>query len=489
MITHIKHTLQQQKQFFNSNATKDITFRIAQLQKLKTLIQAHEKALCDAVYADFKKSEFDTYLSEFSLFYSEINLAIKKVKSWSKRRRVLTGTVNFPGKSYIVPEPLGVTLVIGAWNYPIQLALVPVISAIAAGNTVILKPSELPAHTSKALANLINHHFPAEFFHVIEGGVAETTQLLDNAFDKIFFTGSVGVGKIVYQAAAKNLTPVTLELGGKSPTFVFADCDIHMTAQRLVWAKYFNAGQTCVSPDYVWVEKSIEELFLRALKSEIEKYYPSFSPLAQAQHSENVQNSNVESFEEAEHNNQVELWKCPENYAQIIHHRHFDRLTSLLADAPIYHGGQYNREQRLIAPTILHPVNVEHAAMQEEIFGPILPVMSFTDIDAAIAQVKQGDKPLACYVYSKNKANSDKVIREVSFGGGAINDSMMHLANHRLPFGGVGCSGIGSYHGKAGFATFSHYKSILRKSFWLEAPLKYAPYSALKLKIAQKLMG
>ncbi|PID64131.1 MAG: aldehyde dehydrogenase [Gammaproteobacteria bacterium] len=472
---NINQLVQQQQAFFNRNTSKAPDFRIAQLQQLKQLVRANEKALCDAVYSDFKKSAFDAYLSEFSLFYSEINLAIKRLKTWSQRRRVATGWVNFPAKSYIVPEPLGVTLVIGAWNYPIQLALVPVVSTIAAGNTVILKPSELPAQTAKVLAEMINRHFPAEYFHVVEGGIAETTELLACHFDKIFFTGSAAVGKKVYQAAAKHLTPVTLELGGKSPTVVLADCDMAMTTKRLVWAKYFNAGQTCVSPDYVLVDKRIEQPFLAALKREIARYYPQRSqPAAGVADSDRA----IDASD-----------PCPENYVQIINHRHFDRLQRLIDAGQVYYGGQYNREQRLIAPTILHPVHPDEPAMQEEIFGPILPVMTFAHLDDAIADIKRGDKPLACYVYGKDKKQVNKILSEVAFGGGAVNDSMMHLANHRLPFGGVGGSGLGSYHGQAGFASFSHYKSLLHKPFWLEAPIKYAPYSALKLWLIRRLLG
>lgn len=450
--------VQRQKDFFNTNQTKDVSFRIEQLKKIKKVVRENEELLFDAIYSDFKKSKFDTYLSEFSLFYDEINLSIKKVRKWSKRKRVFTGLANFPAKSYIIPEPLGTTLVIGAWNYPIQLSLVPAITAIAAGNTVVLKPSELPSKTSKVLAKIINENFPVNFFHVVEGGIPETTQLLDCVFDKIFFTGSIPVGKIVYQAAAKNLTPVTLELGGKSPAFVFADCDIKITAKRLVWAKYFNAGQTCVAPDYVLVEKEIERSFLAALKSEIKKYYPNPTEVG-------------------------------ENYVQIINDKNFDRLSGLITTDNVYFGGYVNKEERIISPTILQNTHFEDKVMKDEIFGPILPVIPFTNVDKVIEKVKKGSKPLACYVYSKSRKNIDKILHKISFGGGAVNDSMMHLSNHNLPFGGVGFSGIGSYHGKSGFDAFTHYKSVLHKPFWLEAPIKYAPYSPLKLKIIKKLFG
>lgn len=455
----IKNIVQQQKDFFNTNQTKEVSFRIEQLKKVEKVVRANEKILFEAIYSDFKKSEFDTYLSEFSLLYAELNYAIKKVRKWSKRKRVFTGLANFPAKSYMVPEPLGTTLVIGAWNYPIQLSLLPAITAIAAGNTVVLKPSELPSKTSEVLAKIINENFPANFFHVVEGGIPETTELLNCTFDKIFFTGSIPVGKIVYQAAAKNLIPVTLELGGKSPTFVFADCDIKMTAKRLVWAKYFNGGQTCVAPDYILVEKKIEQEFLEAVKAEIEKYYPNKKEVS-------------------------------ENYVQIINDKNFERLATLLPnDDSLFLGGYTNKEERIISPTVIQNVSFDDEIMKDEIFGPIMPVISFTDIDNVIKKIKEGTKPLACYVYSKSKKNIDKILHEISFGGGAINDSMMHLTNHNLPFGGVGFSGIGSYHGKSGFDTFTHYKSILHKPFWFEAPIKYAPYSPSKIKILKKLFG
>ncbi len=445
-----------QKAFFNSNTTKDIHFRIAQLKKLKEVLKENENVLYQAIYEDFGKSEFETYLTELSLIYHEISLLIKNIKKWSKPQRVSSGLANFPAKSYIISEPLGTTLVIGAWNYPYQLSLLPALTALAAGNTVIIKPSELPAQTSKVLAKIINQNFPDDYLHVIEGGVNETNELLQNPFDKIFFTGSIPVGKIIYQAAAKHLTPVTLELGGKSPTFVLADADIKMTAKRLVWAKFLNAGQTCVAPDYVLVEKSIEAQFLEALKAEIELTHKS--------------NDNL-----------------TDNYLQIINHKNVERLAKLIDNSKVYYGGQINHEKRIISPTLLHHITFDDEVMKDEIFGPILPVISFTNLDAAIQEVKKRPKPLACYIYSKNRTLIQKLLKEISFGGGAVNDSVMHLSNSNLPFGGVGFSGMGSYHGKFGFDTFSHQKSILNKPFWFEANIKYTPYTKGKLKILKWL--
>lgn len=446
-----------QQDFFNTNKTKEVSFRIQQLKKFKNLLKENENLLFKAIEEDFSKSEFETYVTELALLYHEINLLIKNTERWSKRQRVATGLANFPASSYIIPEPLGVTLIIGAWNYPYQLSLVPAITSLAAGNTVILKPSELPVKTSEIMAKLINENFPTEYFHVVQGGVKETTELLEYRFDKIFFTGSIPVGKTIYQAAAKHLTPVTLELGGKSPTFVLADTDIEITAKRIVWAKFLNAGQTCVAPDYVLVEKSIETKLLKALQFELEKHHQK----------------NKEAV--------------GENYVQIINEKNFDRLQQLIDKQKLYYGGNSNREKRFISPTILSNISFDDDIMKDEIFGPILPVLAFTDLDQTIKKVKEMPKPLSCYIYSKNRKLIDKLLREISFGGGAVNDSLLHLSNSNLPFGGVGYSGIGSYHGKYGFDTFTHYKSILDKPFWYEFD-KNPPYSTFKLNLIKLLL-
>ena len=447
----------QQKAFFNSNSTKEVNFRIETLKKLKHLLKENEDKLYTAIYSDFKKSEFETYLTEISLIYNEINDSINNLKKWSKRKRVRTNLANFPAKSYIIPEPLGTILVISAWNYPILIALTPVISAIAAGNTVVLKPSEIPNNTSKILSQLINSNFDAKYLTVIEGGVETTTELLKQKFDKIFFTGSTNVGKIIYKAAAENLTPVTLELGGKSPTFILKDCDIKLTAKRIVWAKFLNAGQTCIAPDYLLVEKEIKEKLLDALKTEIELAYPLSNTIN-------------------------------ENYVQIINDAHFQRLTNLIPKDKIYFGGEQNASERIIQPTLLQNISFEDLIMKEEIFGPLLPVISFDNLDDVISKVKKKEKPLALYIYSKHKKIINKILNEISFGGGAINESLVHLSNPNLPFGGVGASGIGSYHSKAGFDTFTHYKSILHKSFLFEPSIKYLPFTKLKRRILKMLL-
>ncbi len=451
-----QEVIDQQRQFFNTNTTKDISYRISELKRLKNILKKNEALLYDSIYKDFKKSEFETYTTELSIIYHEIDLAVSKVKKWSRKKKASTGLTNLPGKSYIIPEPYGTVLVIGAWNYPYQLSLCPAIAAIGAGCTVVLKPSEVPSRTAATMAKLINENFDAAFFKVVEGGIKETTDLLNIKFDKIFFTGSVPVGKIVYQAAAKNLTPVTLELGGKSPAIITKDVNIDMTAKRLVWGKFLNAGQTCIAPDYVLVQSDIKDKFLLAVKKHIEK-----------------SDYNVDN----------------QNYTQIINDKNFDRLKDMIDDDKIYLGGNCNKEERIIPPTILNDVEFSDKVMQDEIFGPILPVLTFETIDEAIEKVNNLAKPLSCYVFTKSSVVKKKVLNEISFGGGAINDALMHFTEHTLPFGGVGDSGIGSYHGKYGFDTFSHFKSVLQKPFWIEPNLKYSPYSSGKLKLLKRIIG
>jgi len=447
----------QQKKFFNSNSTKKVSLRIETLKKLKSVLKENEQELYTAIYTDFKKSKFETYLTEISIIYRELNDAIRNLKKWSKQKRVRTNLANLPAKSYIIPEPLGTVLVISAWNYPYQLALIPTISALAAGNTVVIKPSEIPNNTSKILAELINTNFDENYLTVVEGGVETTTELLQQKWDKIFFTGSTHIGRIVYKAAAENLTPVTLELGGKSPTFVLADCNIKITAKRIVWAKFLNAGQTCIAPDYLLVEEEIKDQLLLALKKEIENAYPN--------------------------NNEVQ-----ENYVQIVNEKNFNRLEQLIPADKIYYGGETNIKNRFIQPTLLHNINFEDSIMQEEIFGPILPVISFENLEDVITKIKEREKPLSLYVYSKNKNKIKKILNEISFGGGAINESIVQISNPNLPFGGVGASGIGSYNSKAGFDTFTHYKSILHKTTWLEHNIKYTPFTEIKMRILKFIL-
>ena len=366
-----------------------------------------------------------------------------------------TNLANQFGNSKIYPEPLGCTLVIGAWNYPFQLSLSPVIASLAAGNTCILKPSEIAEHSMKIMAKIINENFPHDYLFVAEGGVEETSAILKLRFDKIFFTGSTKVGKIVYEAAAKHLTPVTLELGGKSPVIVTSTANFEVAAKRIVWGKFLNSGQTCVAPDYILVDEKVQDSFLDALKSYIQQFkYEAGS----------------------------------ENYTQIINDRNFDRLLKLIDSNKIFFGGKSDAKRRYIEPTILKNVNWNDNVMQEEIFGPILPVLTFNNFNEALLNIAKNEKPLSAYLFTDNEEEKEYFISKISFGGGCINDVIMHLGNDNLPFGGVGNSGMGNYHGKFGFDTFSHQKAILDRATWGEPDLKYPPYTEKKLNLIKKLL-
>ena len=389
-IMNYADILQQQKTFFNTHATKDLDFRKAQLQKLKKLVKSNEKLLYDAIYQDFGKSEFETFGTEISFVYKDIDYYLKNLKSFAKPKSVLTNIVNQMGSSKIVFEPLGNCLVIGAWNYPYQLTLTPVIAAIAAGNTCVIKPSELPENTMKAMAQLINENFDAQFLYVVEGGVEETTAILKLRFDKIFFTGSPRVGKIVYKAAAEHLTPVTLELGGKSPAFVTEKADLQIAAKRIVWGKFINAGQTCVAPDYLYVAENIKAKFLKVLIEEIKK----------RNYTDNV-----------------------DHYCKIINERNFDRLEKMIDHKKVVFGGETNREKRYISPTVLDNVTWEDAVMQEEIFGPILPILTYKNLETAMQTVVEGEKPLSAYLFSNDAKEQELFTEKLSFGGGCINDT------------------------------------------------------------------
>lgn len=444
----VKH----QSDFFNTNKTKGIDFRKQKLKMLLHTLKDNEDKLFQAIYKDFKKSEFETYETELALIYHEIKLAIKKLPKWSRKKRVGTDMANLPGSSYLMPEPLGNTLVIGAWNYPYQLSILPAVAAIAAGNTVIIKPSELAINTSSVMAEIINAAFDKEYFHVIEGGIPETTELLKQKFDKIFYTGSSMVGKIVMKAAAENLCPVVLELGGKSPAFVLDDANIKMAAKRIVYGKFLNGGQTCVAPDYILAHKSIKKKLVNEIKNQVKEIHGD---------------KPIES----------------EAFVRIITSRHFDRLIKLIDPKKVVMGGDYIKEELYIAPTLLDDVNWEDTVMQEEIFGPILPIIEFENLDNAIKKVKERSKPLALYLFTTCSRMREKVFKEISFGGGMLNDTLTHLTNVSLPFGGVGYSGMGNYHGKFGFDTFSHHKSIIHKTNLIEPFIKYPPYTKLKFRI------
>ncbi len=444
----IQEIVSKQKDFFKTQQTKNIRFRKMYLEKLRDVILQNENLLYEAIYKDFGKSKFDTFTTEISFILNDINYYLKNLKSLSKPKKVRTNLVNQIGKSRIHSEPLGNVLVIGAWNYPYQLAFSPIVAALAAGNCCILKPSEIAENTMKAMVKIINENFPPEYLYAYEGGIDETTELLKLKFDKIFFTGSTKVGKIVYEAAAKNLTPVTLELGGKSPAIITKEANLEVAAKRIVWGKFLNTGQTCVAPDYLLVEESVKEQFLEMLRKYIQefKYEPN-----------------------------------SEHYTKIINQKNFERLIKLINKDKIYFGGNFDREKLFIEPTILTNINWEDDVMQEEIFGPILPVISFNNFNIVLNEILELEKPLAAYLFTNNSEEKENFKQKLSFGGGCINDVMMHLGNENLPFGGVGSSGIGNYHGKFGFETFSHQKAILDRATWGEPNIKYPPYSEKKL--------
>jgi aldehyde dehydrogenase (NAD+) len=452
----ISEIVSKQKEFFNTHQTKNIKFRRMYLEKLKELIISNETFLYEAIKKDFGKSRFDTFTTEISLIINDINYYLKNLKSLSSPKKVRTNLINQIGKSRIYPEPLGNILVIGAWNYPYQLSLSPLVAALAAGNCCIVKPSEIAANTMAVITKIINENFPPEYLYAYEGGIEETTELLKLRFDKIFFTGSTKVGKIVYEAASKNLTPVTLELGGKSPAIVTKDANLEVAAKRIVWGKFLNAGQTCVAPDYLLVEETVQEQFLEILR----KYIITFNYHPESEH-----------------------------YTKIINHKNFDRLTGLIDADKIYYGGTYDREKLYIEPTVLTNISWNDEVMQEEIFGPVLPVISFTNYHIAINHISELEKPLAAYLFTDNAEEKEIFKNRLSFGGGCINDVMMHLGNENLPFGGVGNSGIGNYHGKFGFETFSHQKAILEKVTWGEPAIKYPPYTDKKLGWIRKLIN
>lgn len=452
----MKDLVSLQRNYFNSNATKPVAFRLAQLKKLKGLIKSNEGPLQEAIHQDIGKGTFETFLTEFYFVNEELKTAINDLDAWALPKPIETNLLNAPAKSYVIPEPLGVSLVIAPWNYPFQLSLGPVVAAIAAGCTIVLKPSELTPNCSRLLNELITENFEREYFAVVEGAVPETTELLAQKFDIIFFTGSVPVGRVVYEAAAKHLTPVVLELGGKSPAIVAADSDLDIAVRRLVWAKFLNAGQSCIAPDYICVHKSVEQPFLEKLAGEIKNA------------DYKVENG---------------------NYVKMINEKNADRVAGLIDANKVYLGGAYDIKKRFIEPTVMTNVTWDDKVMQDEIFGPVLPVMAYKDLDDVIRQIKERPKPLSLSVFTQDQSIKRKVLQEISFGGGCVNEALMHIANGDLPFGGVGESGTGNYHGEAGFKAFSHFKSILDKEVTPDPDVKYSPHTEEKLKVLKSIVG
>lgn len=438
------------------NFKYDINYRKQSLIKLLNSVILHEQEIIDALYKDFKKSEFEVIISETSYIISELNHTIKNINSWAKPQLVLPSLLNFPSTDYIYKEPYGKVLILAPWNYPYQLALCPLIAAVAAGNQVVVKPSELTPNTSKIVAKIINEVFNKNHVECIEGNAEVAKELLSQCWDYIFFTGSVAVGKIVAKAAAENLTPVTLELGGKNPCIIDETANLKLAAKRIVWGKFLNAGQTCIAPDYLLVSKKVKTTFIELLKTEIINAYG--------------ENPEVSS-----------------DFARIINEKNWKRLTEMLTNENIIVGGKTNSLDYYLAPTLIDEPSLDSLVMKDEIFGPILPILSYenkADIDSILSRY---EKPLSLYIFSNNKGFTKNIIQNYSFGGGCINDTVIYFANKRLPFGGVGHSGIGAYHGKRSFDTFSHQKSIIKKGNWLDVPIRYAPYKG-KLKNLRLLL-
>jgi len=432
-MNNYQELTKKQLSFFRSGKTKDVAFRIETLKKLRELVVRHEDDILKAVKADLNKPEFEAKRAEVGLVLSEIDFAVKNLAEWAAPKEVETPSTHAGAKSYIYQDPYGLALVIAPWNYPFQLAVSPVIGAIAAGNCVVLKPSELTPHTSSLLAKMFNENFPEEYMTVVEGEVETSTALLKENFDYIFFTGSTMVGKIVAEAAAKHLTPVTLELGGKSPTIVHEDANIEEAAKRIARGKFANAGQTCVAPDYILVQRNVKDELLAKLQEVVTNTY-----------GEDV-SQNLD-------------------FPHVVSEKHFDRLSNFLTNGNVVLGGKTDRSRLFIEPTVLDNISWEDDVMQDEIFGPILPVIVYDEISEVIDAIVKRPKPLALYLFSEDEAIQDHILNSVSFGGGSINDTINHMTSHYLPFGGVGDSGMGAYHGKASFDTFSHAKSILKRS-------------------------
>ncbi|RIO39417.1 aldehyde dehydrogenase [Staphylococcus pasteuri] len=440
------------KQYFSTHQTKDIKFRKHQLKMLSKSIKHYENDLLEALHTDLGKSNVEAYATEIGILLKSIKLARKELKNWSKTKQVDTPLYLFPTKSYIKKDPYGTVLIIGPFNYPVQLTFEPLIGAIAAGNTAIIKPSELTPNVSSVIRKIIENTFKPEYIAVVEGGIEETNDLIHLPFDYMFFTGSEKVGKIVYQAASENLVPVKLELGGKSPVIIDETANLKVASERIAFGKFTNAGQTCVAPDYILVDKKVKDDFIKSLKQTITEFYGS-----------QIQNS--------------------PDFGRIVNNKHFNRLNDLLTQHQnnVAFGGHSDESDLYIEPTIIDDVETSDLIMQEEIFGPLLPIISYEQFDDAFSIIQARSKPLSLYLFSEDENSTHRVLNELSFGGGAINDTLMHLANPNLPFGGVGLSGMGQYHGKYSFDTFSHDKSYTFKSTRLESSLYFPPYKG-KLK-------
>lgn len=450
--------LKKQKNYFFSGKTLNIDFRRKTLIKLKKLIKENEQQILEALNKDLGKSDFESYLSEIGIVYDEINLHIKNIHKYAKRERLKSSLMFFPSSSYLYKEPYGNILIIGPFNYPFQLVFIPLIGAISAGNTVIIKPSEHSTNISKVIEKIINNNFEEEYIKVVGANVGKeiVTKLLDMNFDYIFFTGSTAVGKIVMEKAAKRLIPITLELGGKSPCIIDKDADLQMAAKRIVWGKLLNCGQTCIAPDYLYVHKKIKDELLTLIVREIHKQYG-------------------------------DDLKESKDYTRIVSLREIKRLSEYLEDGEIFYGGKYSEDELFFEPTILINIKEDSKILSEEIFGPILPVLEFTQIQEVIDYLNNRDKPLALYYFSENKEKIENMLNRVSSGGATINDVTLHGASRNIPFGGVGPSGVGAYHGKYSFEVFTHKKGVVNRKTFMEFPIRFAPFND-KINILRKFM-
>ena len=456
MDNTLKSIINNQIDYFNSRKTLNINFRIQLLKSLKKEIELNEKEIENALNKDLGKSNGESYLTEIWFVYSEIKIALKNIKKWVKRKPIRSSLLNFPSSDFIVPEPYGNTLHISPWNYPFQLSIAPLVGAIAAGNTVLLKPSEYSINTSIILEKILAKVFDDGFVKVVQGGPEVASKLLEFKWNYIFFTGSIAVGKIVAQQAAKHLTPVTLELGGKNPCVIDETASIKVTAKRIVWGKFTNCGQTCIAPDFLIVNRKIKEKLIKEIINQLSLAYS---------------NKPIESIE----------------YGRIISEKHMNYLSSLLEDQKILYGGHFDIEKKYFEPTIIEINNFDSKLMKEEIFGPILPIVEYDNFNEVDEIIKRYTHPLAMYIFTKNIAFGKKFLESYPFGGGAINDTVVHIANDRLPFGGVGSSGMGKYHGKSTFETFSHYKPYISRPLWIDPPLRYPPFKN-KINFMKKIL-
>lgn len=450
--TEIRQIVENQRTYFYTGATLPLSHRIEALKKIQSYILTHEAEIGKAIRKDLGKSDFESYMCETGLVLSEITYMLKHIRSFAKEKNVLTPLAQFHSRSFKKPSPYGVALIMSPWNYPFLLTIDPLIDALAAGNTVVLKPSAYSPYTSTVIQSMIEECFDTRYVAVITGGRAENTCLLNEHFDYIFFTGSQTVGKEVMRHAAAHLTPVTLELGGKSPCIVEESANIKLAARRIVFGKYLNCGQTCVAPDYIYCDRKIKDQLLAEIKRQIKRQFRS-EPLTN------------------------------KNYGKIINEKHFDRITKLIDSSKVVFGGKFDRTTLKIEPTVMDHVTFDDAVMQEEIFGPILPILTYDSLDQAIHKINSMPHPLALYVFTSDKTAARKVTARCGFGGGCINDTIIHLATSEMGFGGFGESGMGSYHGKDGFRTFSHYKSIVDKKTWLDLPMRYQPYRKINEKL------